>query len=373
MKKFFVPVFACALIALPIVASADTLSDLQTKLQSLLSQVASVQAQITSLQAQTSSASTVAHSDCLSLSNTLSLGTTDTRTDGEVSKLQRFLAQSPSLYPEGLVTGYFGSATARAVGRLQEKAGIASSTSAASGAGTVGLATRLFLAKTCGTSGTAPASPWQAPSLSTALPSISIDTPSLISLSATPTITGKATNVSALTAVIDSGNSTMYKNESIHVTGGSWSITSSALPDGAYKVVVRSIDGSAVASGYLIVSASANATTTPAIPVSIKAPAPIVVLPTFSTEKPEVSVSANGSTHGAATLAGASAFIGWNAKNSSTCTISSDRPTDLSGSVPTFSSGSPTGPLSQTTTFTVACTGNDANPVSGSVTVTVGR
>lgn len=43
----------------------------------------------------------------------------------EVKKLQRFLASDAELYPEGEVTGYFGSATERAVGRFQERHGIA--------------------------------------------------------------------------------------------------------------------------------------------------------------------------------------------------------------------------------------------------------
>lgn len=39
----------------------------------------------------------------------------------QVSALQTYLAQFPSIYPEGLTTGYFGAATEKAVGRFQEK------------------------------------------------------------------------------------------------------------------------------------------------------------------------------------------------------------------------------------------------------------
>jgi peptidoglycan hydrolase-like protein with peptidoglycan-binding domain len=39
----------------------------------------------------------------------------------QVTILQRELASDPSIYPEGLVTGYYGSATKAAVGRFQEK------------------------------------------------------------------------------------------------------------------------------------------------------------------------------------------------------------------------------------------------------------
>jgi peptidoglycan hydrolase-like protein with peptidoglycan-binding domain len=37
----------------------------------------------------------------------------------DVSSLQSFLAQDPSIYPQGLVTGYFGSLTAAAVSNFQ--------------------------------------------------------------------------------------------------------------------------------------------------------------------------------------------------------------------------------------------------------------
>ncbi|MEK7246025.1 MAG: peptidoglycan-binding protein, partial [Pseudomonadota bacterium] len=42
----------------------------------------------------------------------------------EVEELQKFLKQFPDIYPEGLVTGFFGPRTEEAVKRLQERAGI---------------------------------------------------------------------------------------------------------------------------------------------------------------------------------------------------------------------------------------------------------
>jgi len=45
----------------------------------------------------------------------------------DVSVLQTLLAQDTSIYPEGLVTGYFGPATTRAIQRFQAKYGIVSS------------------------------------------------------------------------------------------------------------------------------------------------------------------------------------------------------------------------------------------------------
>ena len=42
----------------------------------------------------------------------------------QVTRLQQVLSQNPSIYPEGLVTGYFGPATERAVVRLQSQHGL---------------------------------------------------------------------------------------------------------------------------------------------------------------------------------------------------------------------------------------------------------
>lgn len=74
--------------------------------------------------------------------------------NNEVAQLQAYLATDKSLYPEGLVTGYFGPATQRAVKRFQEKQGLPS-------VGRVGPATRAKLAevfaKTAPTPAPAPA------------------------------------------------------------------------------------------------------------------------------------------------------------------------------------------------------------------------
>jgi hypothetical protein len=56
-------------------------------------------------------------------SKLLRLGTKNT----DVTELQKFLSKDKVLYPEGVVSGYFGPATQRAVGRFQVKYGIAKS------------------------------------------------------------------------------------------------------------------------------------------------------------------------------------------------------------------------------------------------------
>src|SRR3989344_6288543 len=52
----------------------------------------------------------------------LKIGSRDAATAGQVSKLQEFLKKlGTEIYPEGLVTGYYGALSARAVTRFQEK------------------------------------------------------------------------------------------------------------------------------------------------------------------------------------------------------------------------------------------------------------
>lgn len=77
----------------------------------------------------------VASAQTTPLTGTMDFGARGTN----VTNLQSFLASNPSFYPEGLVTGYFGSLTRAAVQRFQAFYGIVSSgTAASTGYGRVG-------------------------------------------------------------------------------------------------------------------------------------------------------------------------------------------------------------------------------------------
>ncbi len=68
----------------------------------------------------------------------------------EVSTLQECLKKDPSIYPDGLVTGFFGSLTEKAVQRFQIREGIISSGSPdTTGFGLVGPKTRIKLIEFC--------------------------------------------------------------------------------------------------------------------------------------------------------------------------------------------------------------------------------
>lgn len=112
----------------------STPTDVQTLLQSLLAQVAVLQSKLTAMQGGTTSASST------TITANLSLGSKGS----EVTSLQTLLkAQGADIYPEGLVTGYFGGLTEKAVQKFQEKYGIAASGDA--GYGYVGPKTRTKL------------------------------------------------------------------------------------------------------------------------------------------------------------------------------------------------------------------------------------
>ncbi len=89
---------------------------------------------------------------CLVLNSNLQQTDTDATTGGDVSRLQRFLAEDSDIYPEGIINGVFGNATRRAVERYQASKGIASSGSPeTNGYGLVGPTTRASIAANCGT------------------------------------------------------------------------------------------------------------------------------------------------------------------------------------------------------------------------------
>ncbi|TRZ53373.1 hypothetical protein D4R99_00955 [bacterium] len=68
---------------------------------------------------------------------------TNGSTGTDVTNLQRYLASDPTVYPEGKITGTFGSLTQKAVQKFQEKYGIAKK--GVAGYGEIGPATRAKL------------------------------------------------------------------------------------------------------------------------------------------------------------------------------------------------------------------------------------
>src|SRR3989338_10463062 len=90
LKKFALGGIGLLFLASPLLASAQATASIQAQIDALLKQITQLQAQITALRGQ-STTSTASTSLCLDLKNALIIGSTDATTNGEVSKLQRFL------------------------------------------------------------------------------------------------------------------------------------------------------------------------------------------------------------------------------------------------------------------------------------------
>jgi len=114
MSKKLIALALAGLFILSVVAPAKavTVDELQAQITALLAQITTLQQQLAQAQGQTSSG--------VCFYTDLQQG----MTSAEVSKLQTQLKLDPTVYPEGLVTGYFGPLTLKAAKAFQAKYGI---------------------------------------------------------------------------------------------------------------------------------------------------------------------------------------------------------------------------------------------------------
>ncbi|MEK7093432.1 MAG: peptidoglycan-binding protein [Patescibacteria group bacterium] len=153
-----------ALLVSPLLASADTVSDLQTQIGGLLAQLKQLQSQLTQQQGANSTTNggkgvgTAVPASlypvdpvfiCPAFKRVLMYGVSG----DDVVQLQKFLA-SQGLLSNDSATGFFGRVTEAAVQKLQAANGIVSSGDrATTGWGLVGPGTRAWLLKRCGGGG----------------------------------------------------------------------------------------------------------------------------------------------------------------------------------------------------------------------------
>lgn len=102
--------------------ATSTTSSVSSLIQLLQQQIANLKAQILALQ----EAQLKAQNAVQDVKGTLKLigGLREGLTGDDIKTLQAVLAVDPTIYPEGLITGYFGRLTAQAVKRFQKKHGI---------------------------------------------------------------------------------------------------------------------------------------------------------------------------------------------------------------------------------------------------------
>jgi hypothetical protein len=148
-KKIASAGLGIALLASPLISSADTLSDMQAQIQVLLAQLASMQGQsqpvtpTSSLQADDYGTGTSAGNFCPGLSITMQRGSRDATTGGQVSELQAFLTDYYNLDDGTVNGGFFGKLTQKYLIQFQSEHGLPAF-------GIAGQLTRAKIASVCG-------------------------------------------------------------------------------------------------------------------------------------------------------------------------------------------------------------------------------
>ncbi len=129
----------------PITSTNSTVAALQAQLQALMNQVNVLKGQPSTTASATATQTSGA---CPNIGRVLKKGATG----ADVTRLQQFLAGDPSVYPEGIVSGYYGALTEKAVQRWQAKYNVVSSgTPETTGYGVVGPRTAAAIAILCST------------------------------------------------------------------------------------------------------------------------------------------------------------------------------------------------------------------------------
>ena len=157
LKKIAFAGVGIVLLASPLIASADTISDIQAKVRELVAQVLQLKAQLASQSTTPATGTSVEigipvaigridpSSICPRINRALTYGISG----DDVTQLQRFLV-AQGLLSDDSATGFFGPRTKAAVQNLQAQNGIvASGDTATTGWGAVGPATRAWIAQWC--------------------------------------------------------------------------------------------------------------------------------------------------------------------------------------------------------------------------------
>ncbi|MCR4330446.1 MAG: peptidoglycan-binding protein, partial [Patescibacteria group bacterium] len=347
--------------SLPLLLGAATVSDIELRIASLLSELQILQTELQNLKSGEAAVSAVKVQTSPSATFFTTLGKGSEGSD--VTKLQQYLAQDPALYPEGLITGYYGSLTEAAVKRFQQKHNIVSSgTPLSTGYGVMGPKTRAVLNSLFTTTSSTPITPSPTPTPTVPYtpntpnrsPNLSITGDRVVFLPNGASLSGLATDDGVPGVPL----AYFWKKAS-----GPGSVTFSSLntkdtiatfsSQGTYQITLTVSDGDLFAT-YTIAVLVKAALSTPTPP-----PPPEPVTPPTST--PTLSLSATPSS----ITNGESATVTWSATNVSTCTAGGG----WSGTK--AASGSAVFTPTTTTTYTLLCTGTEGDTIAKEITITV--
>ena len=122
IKKLGGIVVGSALLLGPVLAFANTTATSSVQVQAMLVQIQALQAQIQALKTAQGQVQVAAGnvSQTLGLIRNLKQG----MSGDDVKALQAILAADPSIYPQGVVSGFFGKLTSEAVRKFQKKHGL---------------------------------------------------------------------------------------------------------------------------------------------------------------------------------------------------------------------------------------------------------
>ncbi len=185
------------------------------------------------------------------INRSLSKGMSDADTGGQITLLQRFLANDIAVYPEGTVSGYFGALTERAVERWQIKNGVVTSgTSQTTGLGVVGALTRAAMLTSCSSLPAVVPTPNVSLSVWATIDPFTAD-------SLSPSMTGSVSGTTSVKLLLLNSGNTAYDSGHLVVVNGRWSHTvRSSLAEGTYTIQVRALDGTLLAEGSMILYSS---------------------------------------------------------------------------------------------------------------------
>ena len=360
MKKLFLTFFLA--FSLPLVLGAATVSDIELRIAALLSELQILQKELQNVksgEAAVSIVETPISSPGTSFTTTLGKGSEGV----DVTRLQQYLASDPTLYPEGLITGYFGALTEVAVKRFQQKYNIVSAgTPTTTGYGHVGPATRAKLNALLTSSSpigpsyvsvSPPPTPYT-PNTPNRSPNLSVSGERVVFLPNSASLSGIATDdgfpgipLAYFWKKASGPGSVSFSSLDTPLTTATFSAP------GTYRITLTVSDGDLFATYTIAISVKAALST----PTPVPPPAPVT--PPVST--PTLSFSADFSS----LVKGQSTVLTWSAINVSTCTAGEG----WSGAKTT--SGSAAVAPTQTTTYTLTCDGTEGDTVGKEVTITV--
>ncbi|MCF7835641.1 MAG: hypothetical protein K9M15_00775 [Candidatus Marinimicrobia bacterium] len=147
-------------LVFPAFIFAQTREEISLEIQRLYEQIEFLESQLVAIQSSevqnTVADQEVASGDyCPNITHNLYFGISDNSSGGDVTRLQKYLAQDSSVYPESIISGYYGILTEVAVKKWQCKHDVVCSGTASSmGYGVFGPSSRNKLNELCGVTST---------------------------------------------------------------------------------------------------------------------------------------------------------------------------------------------------------------------------